>query len=127
MELLEEAMGSPDWRIRGSAVKAVGDMGNEARSLVQSVAAMTNDPSPWVRRNAVEALGVLGDAGDKVTTILGQALSDDDYLVGHNAALSLRKLGTASGDAIGKLLRASTHSELYRRKNALMAMDVLYG
>lgn len=127
LELLEEAMGAPDWRIRGSAVDAVGDMGNEAQSLVQSVAAMTNDPSPWVRRNAVEALGVLGDARDEVTTTLGLALADEDYFVGHNAALALRKLGTASGVAIDMLLKASAHAELYRRKNALMALEALLG
>lgn len=86
---------------------------------------MTGDPSPWVRRNAVEALGVLGDAGDEVTTTLGLALADDDYLVGHNAALALRKLGTASDVAIDMLLKASAHAELYRRKNALMALEVL--
>ena len=125
LPLLEEAMGSEDWRIRGSAVDAVGDMGNEARCLVQRVAVMTGDPSPWVRRNAVEALGMLGDADDDVTTILGQALSDEDYLVGHNAALSLRKLGTASDATIDMLLEAATHPELYRRKNALMALEVL--
>lgn len=123
--LLEEALGSEDWRIRGSAVDAAGDMGNEARSLVPGVTTMASDPSPWVRRNAVEALGVLGDARDDVTTILGQALYDEDYLVGHNAALALRKLGTASGAAIDMLLKASTHGELYRRKNALMALEVL--
>ena len=125
LELLEEAMGSADWRIRGSAVDAVGDMGIESQTLTPRVAAMTSDPSPWVRRNAVEALGVLGDARDDVTTILGQALSDEDYLVGHNAALSIRKLGTASDAAIDMLLRASAHAELYRRKNALMALEVL--
>ncbi len=125
--LLEEVMGSADWCIRGSAVNAVGDMGTEARILVPRVAAMVNDPSPWVRRNAVEALGVLGVAGDEVTTILGQALGDEDYLVGHNAALSLCKLGTASGAATEMLLKAATHPELYRRKNPLMALEVLLG
>ena len=125
LPLLDEAMGSADWRIRGSAVDAVGDMGNEARFLVPRVAAMTGDPSPWVRRNAVEALGVLGDTRDEVTTTLGLALADEDYLVGHNAALALRKLGTASGVAIDMLLKASAHAELYRRKNALMALEVL--
>ena len=125
LDLLEEAMGSADWRIRGSAVDAAGDMGREARNLAPRVAAMTSDPSPWVRRNAVEALGVLGDAGDEVTTLLGQALADEDYLVGHNAALSLRKLGMASTAAIDMLLKASAHAELYRRKNALMALEVL--
>ena len=125
LDLLEEAMGSSDWRIRGSAVDAAGDMGREARNLAPRVAAMTSDPSSWVRRNAVEALGVLGDAGDEVTTLLGQALADEDYLVGHNAALSLRKLGTASTAAIDMLLKASAHAELYRRKNALMALEVL--
>ena len=127
LQLLEEAMGSADWRVRGSAVDAVGDMGLEARSLVPVVAALVGDPSRWVRRNAVETLGVLGDAEDEVTTILGQALSDNDYLVGHNAALSLRKLGTASGAAIDMLLRASAHPELYRRTNALMALEALLG
>ena len=127
LSLLEEALGSEDWRIRGSAVDAVGDMGTEAQALSLRVAAMVNDPSPWVRRNAVEALGVLGDVGDDVTTILGQALSDEDYLVGHNAALSLRKLGTANSAAIDMLLKAAAHTELYRRKNALMALEVLLG
>lgn len=125
LSLLEEALGSEDWRIRSSAVDAVGDMGLAARSLVSVVAAVVDDPSPWVRRNAVEALGVLGDVGDDVTTILGQALSDEDYLVGHNAALSLRKLGTANHTTIDMLLKATTHPELYRRKNALMALEVL--
>ena len=125
LELLEEATGFADWRIRGSAVDAVGDMGIEAQTLTPRVVAMTGDPSPWVRRNAVEALGVLGDARDGVTTTLGLALVDDDYLVGHNAALALRKLGTASGVAIDMLLKASAHAELYRRKNALMALEVL--
>ncbi len=127
LPLLEEAMGSEDWRIKGSAVDAVGDMGNEARSLVPRVTPLASDPSPWVRRNAVETLGVLGDARDEVTTILGRALDDEDYLVGHNAALALRKLGTASGAATGMLLKAATHPELYRRKNALMALEVLLG
>ena len=122
-----EALDSADWRIRGSAVDAVGDMGWEARFLAPRVAAMTSDPSPWVRRNAVEALGVMGDAGDDIPTILGRALEDEDYLVGHNAALSLRKLGTASDAAIDMLLKAATHPELYRRKNALMALEVLLG
>ena len=40
LDLLEEAMGSEDWRIRGSAVDAVGDMGFEAQSLVPVVAAL---------------------------------------------------------------------------------------
>ena len=69
----------------------------------------------------------LGDAKDEVTTILGRALDDEAYLVGHNAALALRKLGTASGAAIDMLLKAATHPELYRRKNALMALEVLLG
>lgn len=127
LSLLEEALSSEDWRIRGSAVDAVGDMGTEARALSLRVVAMVNDPSPWVRRNAVEALGVLGDAGDEVTAILGQALADKDYLVGHNAALSLRKLGTANSATIDMLLKVAAHAELYRRKNALMALEVLLG
>lgn len=47
--------------------------------------------------------------------------------MGHNAALSLRKLGTASDSAIDMLLKAATHPELYRRKNALMALEALLG
>ena len=127
LDWLEEAMGSADWRIRGCAVDAVGDMGSEARTLTPRVAALAGDPSPWVRRNAVEALGVLGNVGDDITTILGRALADEDYLVGHNAALSLRKLGAASDSAIDMLIKASAHPELYRRKNALMALEVLLG
>lgn len=115
------------WRIRGSVIDAVGEMGTKDRILVPRVAAMGSDTSPWIRHNVIEALGVLGNVGDEVTTILGQASGDEDYLVGHNTALALCDLGTASGVAIDMLLKVSAHAELYRRKDALMALEVLFG
>ena len=72
-----------------------------------------------------QRLGVLGSGSEEVTEALGQALGDADYLVGHNAALSLRKLGQATDDTIERLQEMSIHPELYRRKNALMALEVL--
>ena len=47
--------------------------------------------------------------------------------MGHNTALALCDLGTASGVAIDMLLKVSDHAELYRRKDALMALEVLFG
>ncbi|MCY3657970.1 MAG: phytanoyl-CoA dioxygenase family protein, partial [Caldilineaceae bacterium] len=74
LSLLEEALGSEDWRIRSSAVDAVGDMGTAARILALRVVAMVNDLSPWVRRNAVEALGVFPQPGR------GAFMRDERYL-----------------------------------------------
>ncbi len=125
MEVLDNALASDDWRIRGNAADAIGDIGLEAQSMAPQLAQSLQDTSVWVRRNATEALGVLGDGTEEVTEALGQALTDPDYLVGHNAALALRKLGQATDSVIEKLQITTAHPELYRRKNALMALETL--
>lgn len=125
LSVLATALASEDWRIRGCASDVIGDIGLEAQSLAPQLVARLQDSSAWVRRNATEALGVLGSGSEEVTEALGQALGDADYLVGHNAALSLRKLGQATDDTIERLQEMSIHPELYRRKNALMALEVL--
>lgn len=125
LDVLAQALESDDWRIRGCAADAVGDIGAEARGLASQMVDLLQDSSAWVRRNATEALGVLGDGSPAVTEALAQALTDADYLVGHNAALALRKLGQATDGTIDALLQAATHPELYRRKNALMALEAL--
>lgn len=127
LDTLTQALQAEDWRIRGAAADAVGDMGLAARTLAPELAALLEDPSAWVRRNAVEALGVLEDSSDLVVEALCRTLQDADYMVGHNAALALRKLGQPSEQAIDSLLQAAVHEEpdIYRRRNSLMALDAM--
>ena len=123
--ILDAALADEDWRIRGNAADAAGDMGRAARPLASRIAALLRDASPWVRRNAAEALGTLEDRSDAATRALGRALEDENYLVGHNAALSLRKLGRAADATVQALLATTAHPELYRRRNALLALGAL--
>lgn len=123
--ILDAALSDADWRIRGGAADAAGDLGRAARPLVPRIAALLRDASPWVRRNAAEALGTLEDRSDDATRALGRALEDENYLVGHNAALSLRKLGRAADATVQALLATAAHPELYRRRNALLALGAL--
>lgn len=80
-------------KVRGKAVKALGDMGDP--KAVDPLIDCLGDDKPSVREKAAEALGAIGDprAVEPLIHCLNQCLSEADVLVRAKAAEALSAIG----------------------------------
>jgi len=97
LEILEKALRSPHWELRGAALvplakqwKKGGFRGGGSRLL----RIMEKDPDPFVQRKAVEALALLGVKGAEpaILRVLERGLQEKNELMVEAAASALSKL-----------------------------------
>lgn len=93
---LIEAFGNDDWRIRGRAAEALGNIGDTQalETLINAFVGRNKDRNKYVRGRVAEALGKIGD--ERVVKPLIQAKDDEYIYVRTKAEEALKKIETAS-------------------------------
>jgi HEAT repeat protein len=96
VEPLIEAFGNEDWRIRGRAAEALGNIGDTRalNLLINALVGRNKDKNKYVRGRAAEALGKIGD--DMAVKPLTQAKEDEYIYVRTKAEEALTKMETSS-------------------------------
>ncbi len=101
------ALKSGDEKSRVAAIDSLGQLGPEAASATEALAAQLTDESPTVRAHAAHALMQIGPAAVGAAPALAKAISDPDF---HVRRISIAALETIHPDpavvveALGKAL-----------------------
>ncbi len=95
VEPLIEAFGNEDWRIRGRAAEALGNIGDTRalEILINALVGRNKDKNKYVRGRAAEALGKIGD--ERAVKPLTRAKDDEYIYVRTKAEEALKKMETA--------------------------------
>lgn len=117
--LIATLISTPDWRVRESAVKLLGEL-KDARALKVLIKAL-RDSDNHVRKSAAHALGQLGDT--QAVEPLITTLSDNDKYVRARAAHALGRL--VDFRAIEPLIAALKDDEWNVREGVAQALGQL--
>lgn len=93
---------NPEVPVRRQAVRALGKIGEPAKSAVPDVIALVeSDPDAGVQEQAAEALGDIGPSiAAEAVPVLVKALQHTDTMVRRDAVRSLGQMGTAAKGVI---------------------------
>ena len=107
---LVAALKDPDYDVRRTAVRALGEYGNASSKTVEEVLAALvsalKDPDDDVRKTAVEALGKYGTAAAQIVKYLTPLLNDEVLDVREATAEALGNIGPAAPESIPALISA---------------------
>jgi HEAT repeat protein len=93
LDVLIEALKSPNGQVRELAVVALAELGVSQSKRVAALTAALRDPHARVRRRAARALGDFGAHAQPALPALAAALKDPDASVRRDAAGALGRLG----------------------------------
>ena len=119
------SLGDPEDGARGSAAKALGEIGPAAeRALPTLATSALNDPSPSVRAQAARALGLVGPEAPETVPTLLKVLANRDPSVRRQASETLGLLGPKAKPALPDLDRLSAKDpDPSVRSSALDALE----
>jgi HEAT repeat protein len=101
VQILRESLKDPAWRVRRYGADALGNIGVNAKSVIdQIIAAYSNDLNYTMRQSAVIALGNIGEESDvkdalKILPVLNEALEYKNSIVRTSAAKAIRDIAAS--------------------------------
>ncbi len=120
---LVDALDSENENTRAHAVYALGDRGARVASVVDRLASLASDPSPFVRRTLADALGYVHSHPQPSVAALRTLLADTDDQVRFNSAYALAKFGGDAAPAVPQLVDALSDPNRYVRGHASTALE----
>ena len=115
VNLLLEAMNTPDDEIRGLSVLALQEIGGAAPLILPVLAGALHDPSELVRRRAARAIGDLGLAGVQALPHLIAGLQDASESVRLEVMSALSRLESEAEPALPLLINQLCEPEIRLR------------
>ncbi|MDP6355966.1 MAG: HEAT repeat domain-containing protein, partial [Planctomycetota bacterium] len=111
--------------VRSAAARALGTLGEAAKSQVPRIGELLKDEDSSVRSAAAEALGALGEAAKSEAPEIGELLKDEDSYVRSAAAEALGALGEAAKSEAPKIVQLLKDESSYVRSAAAQALGAL--
>ncbi|NES65362.1 MAG: signal transduction protein [Okeania sp. SIO2D1] len=125
IEELLEKLKNDDYFIRWNAVIALGELGKNSETIVNTLLALLQDENPFVRRSTATALKKLDENSETVLNALLAKFQDDDYDVQKGAAIALGRLSDGSETIVNSLLELLENKDYSIRANAAVALSNL--
>jgi HEAT repeat protein len=89
---LIDQLEDPDVEVRRASIRALGDMGPEAKEAVGALQKALGDQDRAVGRLAAVALGKIGPNAQPAIGALTELLEDEEYAMRFSAALAIQKI-----------------------------------
>jgi HEAT repeat protein len=122
LEVLNEALRSPNSQVRELAVVALSELNVAPAKRVAGLSTALRDPNARVRRRAARSLGDFGPQALPMLPLLIDATRDPDSSVRRDAAGSLGRFGPAAQAAAPGLVRMLADFETRTRVVAAFAL-----
>lgn len=123
---LMKLFGHDDLAVRLQAMRAVGKIGEPAKSAIPVlIAALEKDETARVRERAAEVLGEFGPASVEAIPALTKALKDEDHKVRRDAVRSLGQIGPPAKSALTDVKKLIDDPEDIVRESATKAARLI--
>ncbi|MEM1169386.1 MAG: HEAT repeat domain-containing protein [Cyanobacteria bacterium P01_H01_bin.35] len=122
IEGLLEKLKNDDYFMRWNAVIALGELGKNSETIVNTLLALLQDENPFVRRSAATALKKLGENSETVLNALLAKFQDDNFDVQKGTAIALGKLGNGLETIVNSLLEMLKDKDSTIRMSAATAL-----
>ena len=125
LDVLAEALKSPNGQVRELAVVALTDLGVSPSKRVALLKEALRDPYSRVRRRATRALGDFGIHGQTALVQITSGLRDPDPSVRRDSAGTLGRFGPVAGPAVPGLVNMLLETETRTRVVAATALKLI--
>jgi hypothetical protein len=125
IEALIQMLAKPVGRPRLSALRALGEIGSQARVAVPIIVELLRDSDTETVFRARDALRKIGGWVDRGMPVLVDLLNDERYMVRGMAVQFLGEIGPPANSAVPELLAALADENCYVRVNAERALQAI--